>query len=120
MMKRAMIGIANVGILALTVGVGTANAQSYGRYGPTRTYTKPTPPKAAARFAARAFRALFRFPTRTVRKPQAVVASATIKPSRTGEKPTYRCRRGPSPSWWSALGLEIPDKLLALNDKVIE
>ena len=38
-MKRALTGIASVGILALTVGVGTANAQSYGRYGPTRTYT---------------------------------------------------------------------------------
>ena len=46
---------------------------------------KPIPPKAAARFAVRAFRALLRFPTRTVRKPQAVVALATIKPSRTGD-----------------------------------
>src|SRR6266508_4280808 len=54
---------------------------------------KPIPPKAAARFAARAFRALFRFPTRTVRKPQAVVALATIKPSRTGEKPQHRNKR---------------------------
>jgi hypothetical protein len=42
-------------------------------------------PRALARFAARAFRALFRFPTRIVRKPQAVVALATIEPSRTGE-----------------------------------
>jgi hypothetical protein len=47
---------------------------------------KPIAPKAAARFAARAFRALLRFPTRTVRRPQAVVALATIEPSRTGEK----------------------------------
>src|SRR5260370_41503676 len=47
---------------------------------------KATPPKAAALFAARAFRALFRFPTRTVRKPQAVVVFATIQASRPGEK----------------------------------
>src|SRR5215510_7903706 len=45
----------------------------------------PTPPKAAARFAARAFCALLRFPTRTVRKPPAVVALATIEPFRIGE-----------------------------------
>src|SRR5436189_4114272 len=41
----------------------------------------PIPPKAAARFAARAFRALFRFQTRTVRKPPAVAALGTIKAS---------------------------------------
>src|SRR5215467_8151265 len=46
----------------------------------------PIPPKSAARFVTRAFCALLRFPTRTVRKPQAVVALATIEPSRTGEK----------------------------------
>jgi hypothetical protein len=33
MMKRALIGI-----LAVTVVVGTANAQSYRRYGPARSY----------------------------------------------------------------------------------
>jgi hypothetical protein len=38
-------------------------------------------PKAAARFAVRAFRAVLRFPTRTVRKPQAVVVLGTIEPS---------------------------------------
>jgi hypothetical protein len=38
MMKRALTGIASVGILAVTVGVETTNAQSYRRYGPTRTY----------------------------------------------------------------------------------
>jgi 5-methyltetrahydropteroyltriglutamate--homocysteine methyltransferase len=42
-------------------------------------------PKALARFAARAAGALFRFPTRTLRKPPAVVALATIEPSLTGE-----------------------------------
>ena len=38
-MKRALAGIASLGILALTVGVETANAQSHRRYGPARTYT---------------------------------------------------------------------------------
>src|SRR5262245_35501986 len=93
MMKRALTGIASVGILAVTVGVETANEQSYRRYGLGRTYTSlpyptprnPTTPKPPARFAARAFCALLRFPTRTVRKPPAVVALATIDPSRTGE-----------------------------------
>jgi hypothetical protein len=47
---------------------------------------KPIPPKAAAWFAARAFCALFRFPTRSVRKLQVVVALATID-SAAGEKP---------------------------------
>src|SRR5262245_23934095 len=46
-------------------------------------FRHPIPPKAAARFVAKAFRAPFRFPTRIVRKPQAVVALATIKASRT-------------------------------------
>jgi len=87
-MKRVLTGIASVGILAVTVGVETANAQSYRRYGPARTYTSPAyTPKSAARFAARAFCARLRLPTRTVRKPQAVVALATIEPSRTGETP---------------------------------
>src|SRR5215472_16101946 len=43
---------------------------------------RPIHPKAAARLPA-AFRALLRFSTRTVRKPQAVVALATIEASRT-------------------------------------
>jgi hypothetical protein len=38
-MKRALFAIAIVGILAATVGAETANAQSYRRYGATRTYT---------------------------------------------------------------------------------
>ena len=38
-MKRALTAIASVGILVVTVGVETANAQSYRRYGPARTYT---------------------------------------------------------------------------------
>src|SRR5512132_2575252 len=84
MMKRALTGIASVGILAVTVGVETANAQSYTALLEPLP-RKPIPPKAATRFAARAFRVLFRFPTRTVRKPQAVVALATIKPSPTGD-----------------------------------
>jgi hypothetical protein len=39
---------------------------------------RPIHPKAAARFPV-AFRALFRFPTRTVRKPQEVVILVTIE-----------------------------------------
>jgi hypothetical protein len=39
MMKRALTGIVSMGILAVTVGVETANAQSYRRYGPARAYT---------------------------------------------------------------------------------
>jgi hypothetical protein len=38
MMKRALTCIASVGILAVTVGVETADAQPYRRYGPARTY----------------------------------------------------------------------------------
>ena len=38
MMKRALTGIASVSILAATVGMETADAQSYRRYGPARTY----------------------------------------------------------------------------------
>ena len=38
MIKRALTGIASVSILAVTVGVETANAQSYRRYDPARTY----------------------------------------------------------------------------------
>ena len=44
-MKRALTAIASVGILAVTVGVETANAQSYRRYGAAGTYTpQPYPP----------------------------------------------------------------------------
>ena len=44
---RALTGIASVGILAVTVGVEAANAQSYRRYGATRTYTpQPYPPQS--------------------------------------------------------------------------
>jgi hypothetical protein len=90
-MKRALTGLASVGILAVTVGVETANAQSYRRYGPARTYTSQAyTPKDPARFAARAVCALLRFPTRTVRKPPAVVALATIEPFRTGERKRRR------------------------------
>jgi hypothetical protein len=48
MMKRALTGIASVGMLALTVGVETANAQSYRRYGPRGPISRrPIHPKAA-------------------------------------------------------------------------
>jgi hypothetical protein len=39
--RPALIGIATVGILAVTVGVETANAQPYRRYGAARTYISP-------------------------------------------------------------------------------
>jgi hypothetical protein len=39
MMQRALIGIASVGILVVTVGVETANAQYYRRYGPAQIYS---------------------------------------------------------------------------------
>ena len=105
-MKRALTAIASVGILAVTVGVETAKAQSYRRYGPARTYNSPAyTPKAAGRFAARAFCALLRLPTRTVRKPQAVVALATIEASHTTNELRRRrrpkcanCRRAVVPS----------------------
>jgi hypothetical protein len=43
----AMPVIASVSILAVTVGVETANAQSYRRYGPARTYApQPYPPQS--------------------------------------------------------------------------
>ena len=38
-MKRALTGIASVGILVAAVGVEAANAQSYRRYGLPRAYT---------------------------------------------------------------------------------
>ena len=38
MLKRALAGIAGVSVLAATVGVETADAQSYRRYGHARTY----------------------------------------------------------------------------------
>src|SRR5215510_908965 len=86
-MKRALIAAASVGILAVTVGVETANAQSYRRYGPTRTYiSQAYTPQSRGSVRREAFCALSRFPTRTVRRPQAVVALATIEPSRAFEK----------------------------------
>jgi hypothetical protein len=45
-MKRALIAVASVGILAVTVGVETADAQSYRRYGPVRTYTSQATPQS--------------------------------------------------------------------------
>src|SRR5258707_9914038 len=41
MMKRVLTAIASVGILAVTVGVETADAQSSRRYGPARAYNSP-------------------------------------------------------------------------------
>jgi hypothetical protein len=41
-MKRALSGVAAAGILAVTLGTETANAQPYRRYGPTRSYDSQT------------------------------------------------------------------------------
>jgi len=38
-MKRALIGIVSMGIFAVSVGVESANAQTYGPYGDSRVYT---------------------------------------------------------------------------------
>ena len=40
-MKRVLAGIGTVGVLVVTVVVVTANAQSYRRHGPARTYASP-------------------------------------------------------------------------------
>ena len=87
-MKCVLTAIASVGILAVTVGVETANAQSYRRYGPARTYNSPAyTPQSRGSVRREGVLRTTPFATRTVRKPQAVVALATIEPSRTGEKP---------------------------------
>jgi hypothetical protein len=80
---------------------------------------RPIHPKAAARFPA-AFRILFRFPTRTVRKPQAVVALATIEGSRTTNELRRRRRAALSSSSiarpTSILLERTPDAQLASGD----
>jgi len=52
-MKRALIAVASVSILAVTVGVETTNAKSYRRYGPARTDTSqayiPQSPRGSVR-----------------------------------------------------------------------
>ena len=55
-------------------------------------HRKPIHRKAAARFPA-AFRALFRFPTRTVRKPQEAVILVTITACLIVETDSNRWRR---------------------------
>ena len=78
--KRVLAGIATMGILVVTVVVVTANAQPYRRHGLLEPMPRlPIPSKSAARFAARAFCARLRLPTRTARKPQAVVILVTIE-----------------------------------------
>ena len=78
-MKRALIGIVSMGIFAVSVGVESANAQTYGPYGDSRVY------------ASRAYGAQSRSTVRrgvprtvTVRQPRAAVALATIKTSGIG------------------------------------
>jgi hypothetical protein len=43
-MRRALGVLAGMGILAVTLGAEPANAQSYRRYGPARSYTPQTYP----------------------------------------------------------------------------
>ena len=43
-MRRALGVLAGMGVLAVTLGVETANAQSYRRYGPARSYAPQTYP----------------------------------------------------------------------------
>jgi hypothetical protein len=40
-MKRSLIAFVSVGILAMTIGVQSANAQAYSPYGARRTYAAP-------------------------------------------------------------------------------
>ena len=78
-MKRALTGIASVGILAVTVGVDTANAQSYRRYGPARTYTpQPYPPQSRGSIPRGAPRTV-PFSDPNSPEPQAVVILVTIE-----------------------------------------
>src|SRR5262245_4080961 len=91
MMRRALTGIASVSILAVTLG---RRRRTHGPIA-TTALREAIPrrlihPQAAARLRA-AFRAPFHFPTRTVRKPREVVASATIEASLT----TNELRRRP-------------------------
>src|SRR5256714_10841501 len=87
MMKRALTGIASVGILAVTVGVETANAQSYRRYGPTRTYAPQAYPSQSRGSVPRGIprNAPFSAPFSDPNSPEATggVASDTIEASRT-------------------------------------
>ena len=52
-MKRALTGLASVGILVVSVGVEAANAQSYRRYGPPRAYTPQAYPSQSRGSAPR-------------------------------------------------------------------
>jgi len=46
-MRPALTAIASVGVLAVTLGMETANAQPYRRYGPARTYmSQPYTPQS--------------------------------------------------------------------------
>ena len=100
MMKRALTGIASVGILAVTVGVETANAQSYRRYGPARTYTPQGYPSQSRGSVPRGIPRNVPFSDPTVRKPPEVVASDTIEASRTTNELRRHPRRTETPRIW--------------------
>src|SRR5262249_32654274 len=107
MMKRALFGIASVGILAVTVGVETADALSYRRYGPARAYSsQPYTPQS--RGSVRRGGVPGNAPgysNSDSPQPRAVVALATIKISGTGEtKKTLagRAKRFGMPRRWQS------------------
>jgi hypothetical protein len=75
---RALTGIASAGILAVTVGVETANAQSYRCYGATRTCTpQPYPPQSRGSIPRGGPRTV-PFSDPNIRKPQEVIILVTI------------------------------------------
>jgi hypothetical protein len=86
-MKRALIAVASVGILAVTVGVETADAQPYRRYGPARTYTPQAyTPQSRGSVGREGVPRSTPFSDPNSPEATAVVALATIESSRAIEK----------------------------------
>jgi|SRR6516165_3506069 len=84
--KRALTGVASVGILVVTIGVETANAQSYRRYGPARTYTsRADTPQSRGSVRREGVPRTTPFSDRYSPAATAVVALATMKNFRTDE-----------------------------------
>ena len=92
-MKRALIAVASVGILAVTVGVETANAQSYRCYGATRTCTpQPYPPQSRGSIPRGGPRTV-PFSDPNIRKPQEVIILVTIMACLMVETDDRQCAR---------------------------
>ena len=89
-MKRALTGIASVSILAVTVGVETANAQSYRRYDPARTYRPQAYPSPSRGSVPRGNPRSVPFSDPNSPEPQEAEASAIIEASLTTNE--LRCR----------------------------